>query len=242
MPKPFLLLQLRDDLSAEHEVDMIKKNGDFSDKNLVVINTLKDPDKVPHPDRLTEYKGIITGASGQYDLSCLTNKTKQQLEKVKYIFQEIVKKDLPNLAICFGHQYIAQIMGGKVEADKNQAETGTYKVYLNKAGQNSPLFDGCPKSFYAVLGHKDSVTKPPSKLKILARSTRCQIQSYQVNKNVYSVQFHPELNKDGLKWRMEQYPQYLKGKSIDQVMKKFKPTPYAKKVIKNFKKIANQLK
>ena len=240
MPKKFLLLQLRDDLSAEHEVKMIKKNGDFSIKDLVVINTLRDPSKVPHPDELTNYQGIITGASGQYDLSCLTKTSEKKLQKVKPIFQEIIKKDIPNLAICFGHQYIAQIMGGKVKADKHQAETGTYKIYLNKAGQNSPLFDGCPKSFYAVLGHKDSVTKTPKNLKKLASSTRCNLMSYQVSKNIYSVQFHPELNKDGLQWRIEQYPQYLKGTTIEKVMAKFKPTPYSKKVISNFKKIARQ--
>lgn len=114
------------------------------------------------------------------------------------------------------------------------AETETYNIKINSNGKNTILFKNIPDDFYVVLGHKNSVTKLPSGAKLLASSKRCKNQAYQIKNNIFCTQFHAELDRNELVWRLSLYPAYMKGKTVEEVKKTFKPTPHSKKVIKNF--------
>ena len=114
-----------------------------------------------------------------------------------------------------------------------------YKIHLNETAKNCPLFKNIPDSFYAVLGHKDSVTNLPKGAKLLAFSDRCGIESYRIKNNIYSVQFHPEIDKNEVKTRLNLYPSYAKGGNVEKILKEYKETPFAKKIIINFKHICD---
>jgi len=240
MSKSTLLLQFRTDESREHEQRMIMQFGHFTVENMEIINVLDADTKLPDPEDLDKYNGVITGASGQFNVTDWSNEVRERVGQIYPFLKEIVRRDFPTLAICFGHQLLAELFGGKVFTDKEQGEVGTLPVSLTNDGQSSQIFKGIKNPFYVVLGHKDSVIKLPRGAKLLAYSERCKVQAYQLGKNIFATQFHPELDLDGLMWRLMMYPEYLQGKTEEEVRTQYHEIPYAKKVIANFHELIDK--
>jgi len=235
MTKPILFLQFRTDSSLEHEQEAVLHHGHVPGDELEFVNIL-DPDvTIPGPDALEKYRAVISGGSAQFDISKLDSyESKDRVLATQPLFEAIVERDFPCLAICFGHQLMVELMGGKVEADAEQAETGILEIFLTPEGKKAPIYDGMPEAFYAVLGHKDSVTKLPNDFVVLAMSDKCQVESYQIKNNIFTTQYHPELNTEQLVWRLIQYPEYSKGRSLEQIKEDFEEINWAPRVVSNF--------
>ena len=115
-----------------------------------------------------------------------------QSHKIKFN-KKIIELDIPILGICFGHQIISKIMGGKVKQSKFR-EFGLAKV---KKKNNSLLV----KNFFSKnnvnnvwMSHADKVSKLPKGFKIIASSKNSNLTIIENNKKkLYGVQFHPEV-------------------------------------------------
>jgi len=239
--KKILLLQFRTDISLEHEREMIYKMGGFDKSEFEVINVLDKDAIIPGPYDVNHYKAVITGASGQFNVTDWDDDVRTKIERVYPFLKALVASAVPTLAICFGHQLVAQIFGGEVKSDPEQAETGVMEMHLTDEGKRCKLFNNIPETFYAVCGHKDSVTLLPKSAKLLAYSDKCNIHAYQLTDNFYSVQFHPELDRDGLTWRLSLFPQYMKGRTIDEIKATYNEIPHVFKVVRNFKNIIDNV-
>lgn len=92
---------------------------------------------------------------------------------------------LPVLGVCWGHQLLAQILGGTVKG-------GSYElgyVQVNQE-QDDPLWNGIPDPFTVFATHSDHVVElPPESTHLASNSTGVQAFAYE---QVYAVQFHPE--------------------------------------------------
>lgn len=240
MKKYTLLLQFRTDESLEHEQQMIQKFGDFSPENMEVVNVLDPEGKIPAPEDLDKYNGVITGASGQFNTSDWSEDIRKKVERVYPFFREVVRRDFPMLAICFGHQLLAKLFGGEVEKDESQAEVGTVPVYLTAAGEKSKIFAGISNPFYVVSAHKDSVTNLPKGAELLAYSDKCKYISYSLGENIFCTQFHAELDLDALMWRLSLYPEYMQGKSAEEVRAEYHEIPEVVKILNNFHSLINR--
>lgn len=237
MIKKFLVLQYRTGKSLNHEKECIRKAGNFKKDELEFINVLDSRSKLPTIADLANYAGIIQGGSGQVDISSWSKKDENLIMRIKPLILAAIKANVPMLNICFGHQLVAHFLKVKIVADKNKSETGTKKVKLNMTGVKSPIFEGVPKVFWAVLGHKDSLDRLPVGAKLLASSDRCDIQGYKLKDNIYCLQFHPELDKQGMKYRLELFSEYLGDRKLEDILKEYVDTPYTARIIKNFKNI-----
>jgi GMP synthase (glutamine-hydrolysing) len=241
MKKPILILQFRTDKSLAHERSQIIKHGKFKKSDLNFVNVMDGRSKIPGPSDLKKYRALIIAGSGQYNISNLSADVEKKMKRAIPLIKAAVKNDFPTLGICFGHQLISHLFGGRVVNDDKQAENGTYEIKLNSLGTNSKLYKNIPQKFYVVLGHKDSVVKLPKDAKLLATGKRCKIQSYQLKKNIYCLQSHPELEREGLMYRLQMYPEYLKDKSLDEVKKSYNPVKYAPIIIENFNNIVEEI-
>jgi len=97
-----------------------------------------------------------------------------------------IEAELPVLGVCWGHQLLAQVLGGTVE-DRGEYELGYVEI---EQVQTDPLFDGVPDPFVAFATHSDEVVMLPDDVAVLARNA-AGIQAFRKG-DTYGVQFHPE--------------------------------------------------
>ncbi len=97
----------------------------------------------------------------------------------------------PILGICFGHQIIAQALGGEVARNPKGWEVGSRSLHLTAAGTTSVLFKGFPQEFTVYETHEDIVVQLPDEAELLAENTM-GIQAFGYGDSVFAVQFHPE--------------------------------------------------
>ncbi|MFC7044199.1 type 1 glutamine amidotransferase [Halobacteriaceae archaeon GCM10025711] len=93
---------------------------------------------------------------------------------------------LPMLGVCYGHQLLADALGGTVEG-MDEYEIGYREV--EHAG-DPVLFDGVDRRFTAFTTHSDEVTALPPGAEELARN---DYSNHAFRRDhVFGVQFHPE--------------------------------------------------
>jgi GMP synthase (glutamine-hydrolysing) len=104
--------------------------------------------------------------------------------------QKIWQLGVPILGICYGMQLIAQHFGGRVAPSKHR-EFGLAKVDINC---DSCLFDGLSSKEVMWMSHGDKLSKMPKDFKVTAKSDNSPYAAIEnISKNIYGVQFHPEV-------------------------------------------------
>ncbi len=129
---------------------------------------------------LERYSGLILsgGPSSVFD---------EQSPKPEPGLFEIGK---PMLGICYGHQLIAQGLGGLVERGQTH-EFGSATLHIQST---AGLFDGLPLHNRVWMSHGDQVVRLPLGFKILGETDNCQIAAMgDVERGIYGLQFHPEV-------------------------------------------------
>jgi len=114
------------------------------------------------------------------------------IEEKKAIKCAVQELNMPFLGICFGHQLLAEAIGGRAEKT-DQYEVGLFEIEPTKEGQDHPLLNNLGVSTKWVNVHLVEVVRPPQGAIILARSTNCHNHIMQVGEYAYSCQFHPEV-------------------------------------------------
>lgn len=104
---------------------------------------------------------------------------------------EILDIPVPKLGICYGHQLIAQQLGGHVEPGKVK-EYGVADLVVGD--ESSPLLKGLPKESPMWMSHGDQVTRLPEGYRIIASTKDCAIAAVAFDeRKIYGIQFHPEV-------------------------------------------------
>jgi GMP synthase (glutamine-hydrolysing) len=130
---------------------------------------------------------IVTGSS-----SSVTERAPWML-RVEELLRQIAHARTPVLGICFGHQMLAQALGGEVRRNPLGREIGT--VRLARIG-DSPLFSGLPRTFDVHQTHVDAVMRLPPGAEVLAATALDPAAAYRLGTRLHAVQFHPEMDAD----------------------------------------------
>lgn len=102
----------------------------------------------------------------------------------------ILELGIPILGLCYGHQLIANLLGGRVEPGKRR-EYGVAYINVEKA---VGVLKGMGRKEKVWMSHGDIVRKLPRGFEVLAHSTDCPIAAYRHRERaIYGLQWHPEV-------------------------------------------------
>jgi GMP synthase (glutamine-hydrolysing) len=132
---------------------------------------------------------VITGSA-----SSVTERAPWMLRAEAWL-REAASLDVPLLGICFGHQLLAQALGGHVTKNPRGRQIGTVKVTLAEAATRDALFAGMPREMHANTTHVDVVAEHPKNAEILATTPLDPHAAFRVRR-AYGVQFHPEIDRE----------------------------------------------
>ena len=112
----------------------------------------------------------------------------------KYSFdKKIIDLNIPILGICFGHQILSKLNGGRVKQSKHR-EFGLANIFKKNDSLLTKNFFNKYNSKKVWMSHADQVSKLPKNFKVIAASVNSKFAIVENKiKRFYGVQFHPEV-------------------------------------------------
>lgn len=103
---------------------------------------------------------------------------------LEVFLRDVYANEIPIVGVCFGHQILAQALGGKVEKFAGGWSVGAH-IYDSEDG---------PKRVMAW--HQDQVTVLPKDARIIGKTDFCAHAMLAYGDTALSVQPHPEINAE----------------------------------------------
>lgn len=204
--KPILILQLRVlDGPADGEYEAFLNYGGL--KPVEVVRIRMEKQSIANIDPL-DYSAIIVGGgpSNVSDDEGIKPDYQKRFEReLRDLYPVIFENDIPFLGSCYGFGSIANFAGAEISKKQYAEEVGCARIRLSSEHHRDPLLKGLPPVFDAFTGHKEACQQLPEGATLLAGSDRCPIQMIRFQKNIYAVQFHCELDAEGLAERIRYY-------------------------------------
>ena len=179
--------------------DLVGKYGTYAEMLIALINTEEQvfefktfnilDDEFPK-DHLECDGWIVTGSPhGVYE-------EHSWIPTVSQLVNDIYKANLPIFGVCFGHQLIAQALGGHVEKSKKGWGLGLHTYQVN----NKPDYmSNLSEEVTLNICHQDQVLRPPQGATVYAKSEFCENAGFYIKDKVLTMQAHPEFLVDFIK-------------------------------------------
>ncbi len=174
------------------------------------------------------FDGVIISGS-----QCSVYEDRPWIHELTEWAQTVHAAGIPMLGICWGHQFLAQALGGRIVA-MDRYELGYRPI---ETVRDHPLLADLPSEFVAFETHSDRVYELPSEATVLAENDVC-IQAFALG-NTYGVQFHPEYDMETAEHVTERKD--LPEERIESVLEGITPEAYekAKKAAQVFENFAS---
>ena len=141
----------------------------------LTVLSIVDGNPLPAP---TDYDGYLISGSEQGVYN-----TPHWMAPLRVFLPRVKEAGLPMFGVCFGHQILADVFGGKAEKVPENA-IGVREFKLNGQVQTGHVW------------HGDQVTKVPPGATVIGRADYCPIAALSYDFPAMSVQFHPEYPPD----------------------------------------------
>jgi GMP synthase-like glutamine amidotransferase len=130
---------------------------------------------------------LITGSkTGVYD-------DKPWIAALKLFIQQAYEQEIKLVGLCFGHQILADALGGKAEKSSKGWGIGAMTSQLVEQTDWMPEK---LETLCLLYSHQDQVTCLPPKAKVIYSSDFCEFSAFYIPKCVLAFQGHPEFTVD----------------------------------------------
>jgi len=109
---------------------------------------------------------------------------------VEQLVRDVVAAEKTVLGICFGHQLVAQALGGKVVKSDKGWGMGVHRVDVVA---REPWMQGGGEAVNVIVSHQDQVVEPPAGAKVLLATEFCPVGMMRVGDRIVTIQGHPEM-------------------------------------------------
>lgn len=211
-----------------------ERRGEFSD---LIVQTIGDAwghgyesfdaRTDVHPDPHEAEAFVITGSAAN-----VPDRAEWMLRTESYL-RDVVALGVPTFGICFGHQILAQALGGEVRRNPRGREIGTRHI---KKIAHDHIFDGVPDVFKASVTHIDTVASLPPGATVLANNDFDDHHAIRFTETCYGVQFHPELDADVMRGYVEHRWDTLaaEGIVVDELHRSIEECEFGRRTLINF--------
>ena len=181
--------------------ELIERHGDYPDmfrgllepqlrrpSGSTVSLPVFDVEHGRYPDDPADcYAYLITGSrAGVYD-------PEPWIRPLMGFARELHRRRIPVAGICFGHQLLAQALGGRAEKSAKGWGVGIRRVAV--AAQR-PWMQPPLAAFELIYSHQDQVTRLPPGARRLAGDTFCPNAMFELDRLVLGCQGHPEFSPE----------------------------------------------
>lgn len=155
---------------------------------------------------------------------------------------KIVKKGVPVLGVCYGHQLLAHALGGKAGLNPNGRQIGTVKAELIDTAKDDPILGYLPSTFAAQTSHSEVVLELPPGAERLATSPLDNNFAIRFTENAWGVQYHPEFSGaimlEYIRYRSDAIRE--EGLNPEQLLEKVTETVEANSILKVFAELVSR--
>lgn len=135
--------------------------------------------------------------------------------RLKDFVREIYVHQKKYIGHCFGHQLLAEALGGKVEKATIGWCVGLHTFEVVK---REPWMLPSQMSFNVLMLCEDQVQKLPPNSTILASSMDCPIGMFRVGTNMLGIQGHPEFTKEFDRAVVEDRREKIGGEKVKKAL------------------------
>ncbi|GAA5213172.1 hypothetical protein ACFSJ3_00350 [Corallincola platygyrae] len=153
-----------------------------------------------YPESLDCFDGVLVTGSKADAFS-----DEAWVQQLRDYAVDLLEAKIPTAGICFGHQLLALVAGGKVDRAANGWGVGInhYQVPKAAAGWLAELGFSPAKreqtDLVLIASHQDQVLALPANAQLLAGNAFCPNAGFRIENHLLSFQGHPEFTGDYLK-------------------------------------------
>lgn len=113
------------------------------------------------------------------------------IQELKSFLRRLHEAEKPFVGICFGHQVLAEALGGKVEKAEQGWGIGVHGLNVVKTESwMQPEQSSCGIQY----SHRDQVVRMPESSVLLGESDHCPVAMFRAGETMLGIQGHPEFS------------------------------------------------